>query len=105
MKFNKLEKMATFNSNTFVGQRIQVDGHKFNGNRFENCVLVYEGGSLSFNNNTLDNVRWEFEGAAARTIGLLSSFYQSGGESRDFIELLLSTSGKQTEQLESVSNE
>jgi hypothetical protein len=86
--------MAAFEKNTFVGQRIQLDGHQFRGNHFQNCVLVYGGGPLSMIENQLDNCRWEFVEAAARTIGLLASFYQSAGESKDFVELLLSTFGK-----------
>lgn len=90
--------MAVYSQNTFVGQRIQLDGHTFNGNQFQNCVLIYGGGPLSFSNNSLNGVRWEFVDDAARTLGLLSSFYQSGGESKEFIEFLLSTFGKQIEE-------
>lgn len=87
--------MALFESNTFIGQRIQLDGHRFVRNHFENCVLVFGGGPLSMVENQLDGVRWEFVDAAARTVALLSSFYQTGGESKQFVELLLSTFGKQ----------
>ena len=90
--------MAAYNNNTFVGQRIQLDGHTFSGNKFQNCVLVYGGGPLDFNNNTLHGVRWEFIDNASRTLGLLSSFYQSGGSSKDFVESLLSTYGKKIEE-------
>lgn len=90
--------MADYNQNKFVGQRIKLDGHTFNGNNFQNCILVYGGGPLSFINNSLDAVRWEFVDEAARTLGLLSSFYQSGGSSKEFVELLLSTFGKQIEE-------
>ena len=90
--------MAKFNHNTFVGQRIQIDGSTFTNNVFQNCVLVYGGGPLDFNHNTLHGVRWEFVDSAARTLGLLSSFYQSGGQSKEFAEFLLSTFGKQVEE-------
>jgi len=86
--------MANFTGNTFVGQKIQIDGHVFRNNVFQNCVLVYGGGPLSMVGNTLSGVRWEFVDAAARTIGLISSFYQAGGESKQFVEILLSTFGK-----------
>lgn len=89
--------MATYSSNTFIGQRLQIDGHTFTGNTFQNCVLVYGGGSIDFSNNALHGVRWEFVDAAARSIALLSSFYQSGGESKEFVDILLSTFGKQVE--------
>ncbi len=87
--------MANYIGNVFVGQRLQIDDHIFQGNTFENCVLVYGGGSLNFSNNRLHGIRWEFVDHAARTLGLLSSFYQSGGESKEFVETLLATFGKQ----------
>lgn len=90
--------MAIYSQNVFVGQRIQLDGHTFERNQFQNCVLVYGGGPLSFSHNVLNGVRWEFVDSAARTLGLLSSFYQGGGQSKEFVEILLSTFGKQVEQ-------
>jgi hypothetical protein len=86
--------MANFTNNTFVGQQIQIDGNEFKGNVFTNCVLIYGGGSLTFVDNRLNGVRWEFVDAAARTIALLGSFYQGGGESRTFVESMLATMGK-----------
>ncbi|MBB1389518.1 hypothetical protein H5185_08790 [Shewanella sp. SG44-6] len=87
--------MAIYTSNTFIGQRIKLDDNTFEGNKFTNCILVYGGGPLTFNNNSLNSVQWEFVDDAARTLGLLSSFYQGGGQSQQFIEMLLSTFGKQ----------
>jgi hypothetical protein len=89
--------MAVYDHNTFVGQRIQVDGHVFTNNVFQNCVLVYGGGPLSFSSNVLNSVRWEFVDAAARTLGLIAAFYQGGGEGRRFVELMLATFGKPTQ--------
>lgn len=87
--------MATYNRNTFIGQRLQLDGNTFSGNTFQNCVLVYGGGPLNFSDNNLHGVQWEFVDAAARAVALLSSFYQQGGSSKQFVETLLSTYGKQ----------
>jgi hypothetical protein len=86
--------MALYENNLFVGQRIQVDGHQFIHNTFQNCVLVYGGGPFVLRDNVLHNVQWQFIDAAARTVYLLSSFHQSGGPAREFLELLLSTFGK-----------
>ena len=97
--------MATYSQNVFDGQRIQIDGHTFEGNQFKNCVLIYGGGPLSFSNNALNGVRWEFVDSAARTLGLVSSFYQNGGDSKEFVETLLSTFGKQIEQPNPVDQE
>jgi hypothetical protein len=93
--------MADIKNNTFIGQRIQLDDNTFDKNIFKNCVLVYGGGPLNFSNNSLDGVQWEFVDSAARTLGLLSSFYQSGGDSKEFVEFLLSTFGKKIEELRS----
>lgn len=89
--------MANFRGNTFVGQRMQLDGHDFTENVFQDCVLVYGGGPLKFSGNVLTNVKWEFVDSAARSIALLSSFYQSGGEGRKFVEFVLSSFGESAE--------
>ena len=86
--------MATFQSNTFVGQRLSLDDNEFVGNTFTNCVLIYGGGPLVFNNNQLNTVKWEFIDGAGRTLALLSSFYQGGGHGKQFVESLLATFGK-----------
>jgi hypothetical protein len=86
--------MADFQNNTFIGQRILIDGHRFEGNLFENCVLVYGGGPFHMVNNQLSGVRWEFVDSAARTVALLASFYQMGGTSKEFVDVLLATFGK-----------
>ena len=86
--------MAHYSHNTFVGQRILIDGHRFENNRFENCVLVVSGRLLHMVGNELIGVRWEFVDAAARTAGLLASFYQVGGESRLFVKDSCATFGK-----------
>jgi hypothetical protein len=83
--------MANYSNNLFVGQKIQLDGHTFTNNTFQNCVLVYGGGPLRMVGNSLTGVQWEFVDAAARTVGLISSFYQSGGDSKHFVERLLFT--------------
>src|SRR5689334_6294540 len=90
--------MALFEKNVFTGQRLQLDGNEFIDNKFKNCVLVYGGGPLRMVNNQLDGIRWEFVDAAARTIALIASFYQQEGESKKFVELLLSTFGKDIER-------
>ena len=89
--------MASYSNNTFVGQKLQIDGHIFRNNVFQNCVLVYGGGPLNMVGNSLHGVRWEFIDAAARTLGLISSMYQVGGKSKEFVEVLLSTFGKEVE--------
>lgn len=95
--------MARYEHNTFIGQRIQVDGHEFIANRFENCILVYGGGPFVLRDNVLVNVQWQFIDSAARTVYLLSSFYQSDGPAKKFVELLLATFGKPVQTSPSAS--
>lgn len=90
--------MATYRKNSFDGVRVQLDSHEFIDNDFRNCVLVYGGGPLHMTDNRIENCRWEFVDAAARTVGLLSSLHQAGGDSRAFVEFLLSTFGRPIEQ-------
>ncbi len=87
--------MVNYSNNTFIGQKIKLDGDTYTGNTFRHCLLVYGGGPVKMVGNSLTGVRWEFVDAAARTIGLISSFYQIGGESKKFVETLLSTFGKE----------
>lgn len=86
--------MALFENNVFEGQRIQLDGHRFVRNHFVNCVLVYGGGPLQLVENEFRGVSWEFVDAAARTVHLLSSFYQQGGDAKQLVERLLATFGR-----------
>src|SRR5207245_839867 len=96
-------QMALYEHNTFIGRRIQIDGHQFRGNTFRNCVLVYGGGSCVLTENVLENVQWQFIDAAARTLFVLSSFYQRGGEGQRFVESVLTTFGKPVETAPSSS--
>jgi hypothetical protein len=86
--------MAQYSRNTFVGTRIALDGNDFQGNVFNQCILVYGGGPLNFVNNTVSNSSWQFVDAAARTISLLSSFYQSEA-GKEFVHQLLENFNKQ----------
>lgn len=83
--------MSVYKGNLFNGGRYILDGHQWIANKFINCILVYGGGPLSMTGNQLLGVKWEFNDAAARTIALLSSFVQQGGESTQFVNELLST--------------
>ena len=82
------------NGDTYINQKIVLDGKSFRDCIFQNCILIYGGGQLSMVGNKLFGVKWEFVDAAARTLGLISSFYQSGDSSKIFVEELLSTFGK-----------
>lgn len=97
--------MITYSKSRFENSAIELDNKTFEGCVFKNCTLIYGGGALSFNNNNLDGVEWRFIGPAARTLGLISAFYQGGGESKRFVEILLSVFGKEDKGSEPVKEE
>lgn len=97
--------MSVFKNNNFINQRINIDDSVFEGNTFEDCVLVYGGGGFSFSDNKLNGVTWEFTGPAARTLGMLSAFYRGGAGSKEFVEILLSEFGKEIDEPKSMKKE
>lgn len=87
--------MKHYENQTFKDETITLDNNAFSKCKFKNCTLVYGGGPLVFSDNNLNDVSWNFIDSAARTIGLMGSFYSSGGESKKFVEILLLEFGKQ----------
>lgn len=61
------------------GAAFQVEEHIFHDCRLINCALVYDGGSFSWSNTSLQSCQWTFRAAAKntfellRTIGLLKA--------------------------------
>lgn len=92
--------MSKFTGNTFVNQRIDLDDNIFDGNKFQNCTLVYGGGPLTFNNNSLHDVNWEFVGAAGNTLAILKLLYETDGFPQDFMEAILSSQQTEAEKKE-----
>lgn len=84
--------MATFNECNFSGNTIGLDDNVFERNSFKDCVLVYGGGPLTFIDNSLENVKFNFIGSAARTLAFISQVYED--EDPDFLEKLFLTFGK-----------
>ena len=84
--------MATYSECTFSGSTIDLDDHTFERNSFKNCVLVYGGGPLTFLDNSLEDVEFNFVGAAARTLAFISQIHEGGDTA--FLEKILSTFGK-----------
>ena len=72
---------------TFSNQRIVLDGNDYNYCHFEGCTMVYGAteGKIGLNGCSFNGCKWEFEGAALRTLRFLSALYQIDGM-KDFIE-------------------
>jgi len=74
-----------FEDMSFHGRDIALDGSSFLRCRFENCSLVYGGGTLPvLSGCRFDACSWNFTGEAANTVGFLSGLYNGGFE--DLIE-------------------
>jgi hypothetical protein len=65
--------------NTFVGQRIEVDGGEYVNNVFQDCVLIFAAKTpFKMSNNQFHNCRIEFTGNAADTLALIHALYNGG---------------------------
>ena len=68
-----------FERKTFVKKELDVDGKSFVDCKFKQCVLIYSGGNPPvINGCSFDDCRWEFDAAAARTLGFFSGMYRGG---------------------------
>lgn len=71
--------MARHEGQTFRNQRVSIDGNTYVRCQFHNCELVYAGGdNVGLQYCDFDNVRWTFDGPAARTIVFMTGLYNGG---------------------------
>ena len=89
-------------NDVFVGQEIMIDDKELIGNQFKDCVLSYGGGPFTMKDNVLENVRWRFVDAAARTITFLAALHGTSGDAErqvveGIIDQIRSTSSAPTE--------
>jgi hypothetical protein len=69
------------NEETFRDLRVALDGNEYRGCKFIKCVLVYSGGTPPvLVDNLMTHCRWEFEGAAIRTVSFMAAIYRGAGE-------------------------
>lgn len=74
---------------TFEGERISLDGESFVDCTFRDCTLVYEGGEIppAIHDNRFRGCRWQFEGAAGRTVSFMAAMYGGlDGHGREVVE-------------------
>lgn len=66
----------------FSDRDVQLDGHEYEGCRFERVRFVYSGiGQLRFAGNFVDkDCRWSFDGPAANTVTFMAAAYNGLGE-------------------------
>ena len=79
--------MGEFREQIFEGQSIILDGNRFTGCTFRNCVLRFSAASAAdLRANHFEDVRFEFEGSAAMTLGFLAALYRDGGGFEQIVE-------------------
>ncbi|PTW60067.1 hypothetical protein C8N35_10567 [Breoghania corrubedonensis] len=76
------ETQKTISGRDFISETIVIDGYSLENCRFRDCRLVYRGGEPpKIRGCRFDACRWEFDGAAARTLQFLAALHQGGFES------------------------
>lgn len=72
---------------SFKDERIELHGRSFHNCTFENCELVFDGDRPpTFKDNRFIDTTFVFQGAAIRTLYLLSNIYHAGDGGREVIE-------------------
>jgi len=73
--------MAEFKEKSFENETLNVDGNNYENCKFKGCTMIYSGGSdTHVNGCSFDDCKWQFDGAAANTMGFLRAFYHGMGE-------------------------
>ena len=73
-------QMIEIKGETFVGQKIILDGHTYIRCTFRGCAMVYAGSPhMRLVENRFDGCTWTFDGAASATIAFMGAIYKSGG--------------------------
>lgn len=71
--------MTTFKNKTFKNDEIVVDGNEYIDCRFDNCVLVFEGGEPPvFSGCRFSNIKIQLQGDASRTTSYLNKLFNNG---------------------------
>jgi hypothetical protein len=68
-----------FENTTFANQRVELDNNEFIGCKFEECDLLYGGGTPpALVNCSFGRFRVSFKGAAADTLSFITALYHGG---------------------------
>jgi hypothetical protein len=71
--------VASFNSETYRRERLNVDGNVYEYCVFEECTFIYHGGEPPVMTDcTVTNPTFGFEGAARATLAYLRMLYRAG---------------------------
>jgi hypothetical protein len=74
--------VSRIENKSFHKETIVVDGNEYTGCQFQECALVYQGGTVPrFSSNKFESCHWIFDAAAARTVAFMQSLHAGGFES------------------------
>ncbi len=72
-------RMVKHANKTYTKETITLDGNVYNHCEFQECKMVYSGGTLpNLSNSHFNGCSWTFDDAAARTISLMTALYAGG---------------------------
>lgn len=74
------EELELIENRHFEEEEVPLDGRRFVGCTFTDCVLIYGGGPVSFDPIDLENPEFRFVGSASRTFSFLNYMVQAGLE-------------------------
>ncbi len=70
---------GAYQDKAFLDRDVMLDNSRFVNCRFERCAFVYSGGTMPvLSGCNFESCTWNFAGAAANTISLLSGLYNGG---------------------------
>lgn len=71
--------MTTFTNKRFKNDEIVVDGNEYIDCRFDNCVLIFEGGEPPiFKGCSFASIKIQLQGEASRTTSYLNKLFNNG---------------------------
>ena len=73
MEQPKSFRLPVVSGQSFVGQKIKLDGNRFENCAFKGCEIVYAGGPAETSSCHFENVRWMFEGVAGTVVHVMQA--------------------------------
>jgi hypothetical protein len=71
MEQPKSSHLPVIRTRTFIGQKVALDGTRFENCIFKDCDILYSGGPTETSSCYFENVRWIFEGAAGTVVHVM----------------------------------
>lgn len=73
MDTTKNFRLPVIKGQTFDGQKVSLDGTRFENCIFKNCDILYAGGPAETSSCHFENVRWLFEGTAGTVVYVMQN--------------------------------